>query len=383
MTSRSIKISIIFSLLFLSGCSGIKNIQDLTYIVTIGMDYDPDDDEYTVYLQGLNFINVAKQETRPTETVPTLVGTATGKTMNLAVSKLYRLSRPPLFFGHTKALVLSKNVMEYKFKEVLEDVGRNRSLRPNLLLFTTDQNINELLQTKGLFGYPPVYTVLLTEEHIEPSLDDIGPVSLMSFLRKYYEPMGSATIPILTVNRDAWVTDAPNPSLLLNGFSLFQSSSYKGTLPSKESIWVEWLLHKKSQIEYGLYMEDELTATFKLSSEKLKVKYNKKAAEPVFTLDVNVEAEMLEKLKEAPYKKVKSALEDSIKKEIQSVYNIGIEKKVDLLNLGEKYYRFRAGQYKELEDGKSFYLSKDSLEKINVNVSISHYNAYRYDNVEN
>ncbi|MEL3973507.1 Ger(x)C family spore germination protein [Rossellomorea oryzaecorticis] len=382
MTSKTIKICIISLLLLLSGCTGIKNIQDLTYVVTIGMDYNPENDEYTVYLQGLNFINVAKQETRPAETVPTLVGTATGKTMNLAVSKLYRLSRPPLFFGHTKALVLSKNVMEYKFKEVLEEVGRNRSLRPNLLLFTTDQNIKELLHTKGLFSYPPVYTVLLTEEHIETSQDDIGPVSLMSFLRKYHEPMGSAAIPILTINHEAWETDSPDPVLLLNGYSLFQSSSYRGSLPSKEAIWVDWLLHKRNQINYGLYMEDELTATFKLSSQKLKVEYSKDSTKPAFTLNVNVEAELLEKLEEIPYQKVKGSLEDSIKKEIQSVYDIGIEKKVDLLNVGEKYYRFKAGQYKGLKDRKSFYLSKDSLEKINVKVNLTHYNAYRFDKVK-
>jgi spore germination protein KC len=379
MNFRALKLCILVSFLFLSGCAGIKNIQDLTYVVTIGMDYDPDEDEYTVYLQGLNFINVAKQENRPTEVIPALVGSATGRTLNLAVSKLHKLSRPQLFFGHTKTLLLSKNVLKYKFKEVLEEIGRNRSLRPNLLLFTTDQNIKEILQTKGLFSYPPVYTVLLTQEHIESPQDDIGPVSLMSFLRKYYEPMGSATIPIVTINNETWETDAPTPVLLLNGYSLFQDSSYRGTLPSKEAVWVDWLLHKRNQIDYGLYMEDKLIATFKLTSHKLKMNFSKDPLKPSFTLDIKVEAELLEKLKDVPYEKVKVSLEDSVKKKIQSVYNIGIEKRVDLLNVGEKYYRFKARQYKELKDGNSFYLNKDSLKKINVNVSISHFNTYRFD----
>ncbi|MFL8936879.1 Ger(x)C family spore germination protein [Rossellomorea oryzaecorticis] len=382
MVLRKFSICILASLFLLSGCSGIKNIQDLTYIVTIGMDYDPDHDEYIVYLQGLNFLNVAKQETRPIEPIPTLVGSARGKTLNLAVSKLYKLSRPPLFFGHLKTLVLSDKVIEYKFKEVLEDVGRNRSLRPNLLLFTTDQNIEEILHTKGLFSYPPVYTVLLTEENIEANLNDIGPVSLMSFLRRYYEPMGSAFIPRLSINENAWETDAPNPVLLLDGYSLFQHSDYKGILPSKEAVIVDWLLDKRNQIDYGINIDDELAATFKLTSQKMKVKIKEELSQPEFTLDVKVEAELLEKVKEVPYEKVKASLQESIKKEVQSVYEKGIEKKVDLLNIGEKYYRFNGSDYRKLRNSDRFYLNRDSLKKINVNVSISHYNAYRFNKAD-
>ncbi|XXM71809.1 Ger(x)C family spore germination protein [Lysinibacillus sphaericus] len=382
MVLRKFSICILASFFLLSGCSGIKNIQDLTYVVTIGLDYDPEHEEYIVYLQGLNFLNVAKQETRPIEPIPTLVGSARGKTLNLAVSKLYKLSRPPLFFGHLKALVLSDKVIENKFKEVLEDIGRNRSLRPNLLVFTTDQNIEEILHTKGLFSYPPVYTVLLTEENIEANLNDIGPISLMSFLRMYYEPVGSAFIPRLSVNQNAWETDAPNPVLLLDGYSLFQHSDYKGILPSKESIIVDWLLNKRNQIDYGVHIDDDLAATFKLTSQKMKVKLKKDVSQPEFILDVKVEAELLEKVKEVPYEKVKASLQKAIMKEVQSVYDIGIEKKVDLLNVGEEYYRFNGDEYRKLINSDRFYLTGHSLKKINVSVNISHYNAYRFNKKE-
>ncbi|WP_404458519.1 hypothetical protein [Sutcliffiella horikoshii] len=74
-------ISILLCIFLLTGCGGIKNIQDLTYIVAIGMDYDEVEEEYIVYLQGLNFANVAKQEGgKPVEKIPSFVGTARGKT---------------------------------------------------------------------------------------------------------------------------------------------------------------------------------------------------------------------------------------------------------------------------------------------------------------
>ncbi|MGM0827338.1 MAG: hypothetical protein ACQEU4_03840 [Bacillota bacterium] len=163
-------------------------------------------------------------------------------------------------------------MLKYKFKEVLEDVGRNRSLRPNLQIYTTDESIEEIFKVNDLFHYPPVYTVLLTEETIESLQDDIGATSLMHFLRDYYEPMGTALIPNISIDKKSWKTVQPYPVLYLKGYSLFQQSQFKGDLPSKPSIIVDWLLTKINQIDYPLYNDDELVSTFKLLTKEPKIK---------------------------------------------------------------------------------------------------------------
>jgi spore germination protein KC len=375
------KLIFVSLVLLLTGCTGSKNIQDLTYIVSIGLDYNEENQEYTAYLQGLNFANVAKQEgSKPAEPVPTFVGSASGKTLNLAVRNLYKASRPSLFFGHTKTLVVSKNVIRHKFKEVLEDVGRNRSLRPNLLIFTTDESIEEIFKVNGLFHYPPVYTVLLTEETIEALQDDIGATSLMHFLREYYEPMGTAFIPNISIDKKSWQADQAYPVLYLNGYSLFQRSQFKGDLPSKPSIIVDWLLTKKNQLDYPLYIDDELISTFKLLTKEPKIKYKKEKGDfPTFSIEVSVKAELIEKIKDAPYKEVKNALEKSLENKIKKVYNIGLDKQVDLLNVGEKWYRYHPQMFNKLEERHSFYLTDQSLDEVKVKVDITHFNAYRYD----
>ncbi|MFC7784225.1 MULTISPECIES: Ger(x)C family spore germination protein [unclassified Rossellomorea] len=375
------KLILVAAALLLTGCTGSKNIQDLTYIVSIGLDYNEENELYTAYLQGLNFANVAKQEgSKPTEPVPTFVGSASGKTLNMAVRNLYKASRPSLFFGHTKTLVVSKNLIKFKFKEVLEDVGRNRSLRPNLLLFTTDESMEEIFKLNGLFQYPPVYTVLLTEETVEALQDDISATSLMHFLREYYEPMGTAFIPNISIDKKSWQTDQPYPVLYLSGYSLFQQSQFKGDLPSKPSIIVDWLLTKKNQIDYPLYIDDELVSTFKLLTKEPKIKYKEERGDfSTFSLEVSVKAELIEKLVDSPYKDVKSTLEKSLENEIKKVYNIGLEKQVDLLNVGEKWYRYHPLKFRKLEEQPSFYLTDHSLDEVKVKVDITHFNAYRYD----
>jgi spore germination protein KC len=382
MIKKISKLIFVSSVLLLSGCTGSKNIQDLTYIVSIGLDYNEENKEYTVYLQGLNFANVAKQEGgKPTEPVPTFIGSASGKTLNMAVRKLYKVSRPPLFFGHTKTFVVSKSVLKHKFEEVLEEVGRNRSLRPNLQLFATDESIEEIFKVNGLFEYPPVYTVLLTEEKAESLHDDIGATSLMHFLRKYYEPMGTAFIPNISIDKKSWHADQPYPVLYLNGYNLFQQSQLKGNLPSKPSIMVDWLLTKKNQIDYPLYRDNELISTFNLKTDKPKITYkNEKGDFPTFSLEVSVKAELLEKIEDVPYKEMKSTLEKSLKSQIKKVYNMGLNKQVDILSVGEKWFRFHPREFNKLEEQPSFYLTDNSLDEVKVNVDITHFNTYRYDN---
>ncbi|PFA67929.1 spore gernimation protein GerC [Bacillus sp. AFS015802] len=372
---------IILSIFALTGCTGSKNIQDLTYIVAIGLDYDEAKDEYTAYLQGLNFANVAKQEgSRSTDPIPTFVGSAKGKTLNMAVSNLYRVSRPPLFFGHTKTLVLSRNLLKYKFKEVLEDIGRNRSLRPSLELFVTDTDIEDIFSTKGLFDYPPVYTVLLTEEKSEGIENDIDSTSLMHFLREYYEPMGTALIPNVNIDRQSWHSDGEVASLFLNGYSVFQDETFKGYISADDSMTVDWLQNKKNSLDYALYDEGELLSTFKLTADEPKVKYTKGHSNfPEFSLEVTVEAEMLEKIKDVPFKGLQDKLQKSLEEKITKVYKMGIEKEMDLLDVGEKWYRSHPGEFNELVNRNDrFYLTDDSLKQVKVKLEIKHFNAYRY-----
>ncbi len=118
--------------------------------MAIGVDYDEAEEEFTIYLQGLNFSNVAKQEgTRSSEPIPNLIGVSKGKTINLAVGKLYKKSKPTLFYGHIKSVVVTESVLQHTFDDVLEVFGRNRSLRPNMLFSQQMRNLMKCLQPKA------------------------------------------------------------------------------------------------------------------------------------------------------------------------------------------------------------------------------------------
>ncbi|QCR32395.1 Ger(x)C family spore germination protein [Lysinibacillus sp. SGAir0095] len=371
---------IILSTFFLSSCSGLKNIQDITYIVAIGMDYNQEKDEYTVYLQALNFSNVAKQEsTRPTDKVPVFVGKATGESLNIAVSKLYSKTEPYLFFGHVNALVLSQEIVTHRNIEVVEEIGRNRSLRSTIQVVSTKDNIEDIFRVEALFNYPTLYTILFKNYASEVARDEIRPITLMEFLKSYYEPMGVAKMPSVKIDDTHWTSDGKYPSLYFDGYEIFQNRKHMSHLPFHDAIFLNWLLDNRVVLNRKIEKGDELLATVEFLNPKLKFHYTKGTEYPEFTIDLSVNVNLLEELAEVKIEELTKLIEDDIKEDIQGLYQKGIEHKMDILNVGENWYRKKPGKYRELKNSYAFYLDENSLQHVNVSVNIFHFNSYKYD----
>lgn len=366
--------------LFLTSCSGLKNIQDLTYVVALGMDYDEEKKEYTAYVQSLNFANVAKQEGgKPVEPVPIFIASATGETLNLAISKLYKKSEPPLFFGHTLTLVISESLAKNKFQEVMKEIGRNRSLRPTLRVIVTKEKMEDTLNTKALFNYPAVYTVLYKKDSGELAQDEIRPTILMYFLKDYYEPMGVAKLPTVKIDPDSWKADKDYPVLYFDGYAMFQQQKYMNELTFHDAFFINWLLEDKVTFDHKVQEDGQLIAAVRLSSPKMKIKYENNEHVPKFSIELSVQGDLLEKLKDIPLDKLTKIIENDLKKRVTSLYEVGLENNMDVLNSGVKWYRKHPKKFQELKKSQTFYLDQSSLNSVNVDVQVVHFNSYKYD----
>ncbi|TDL79212.1 Ger(x)C family spore germination protein [Peribacillus frigoritolerans] len=375
-----VKAVILSCVLFLTGCTGVKNIQDLTYIVAIGMDFDEAENEYVVYLQGLNFANVAKQEgAKSVDPVPIFIATARGETMNLAVSKLYGKSEPPLYFGHVNTLLLTNRLIQSKSAEILEEVGRNRSLRPTMKVLTTEEKIEEVLNIPALFNYPAIYTVLFKEKLSQMAENELKAITMMDFLRDYYEPMGTAKIPSVKIDESSWKADKDYPVLYLNGFSAFQHQEYKKDIPLEHAVIINWLTEKGISIDQRVEKDGKLLAAVKLGEPKMKIKYDETAEMPKFSIEVSVSADLLEKIQQdLTLKSLKKQIEEAVKAKVEAVYYEGLDNKLDILNAGEKWYRKHPKQFQKLKENPAFYLDRESLTEVKVSAQILHFNSYKF-----
>ncbi|KEZ49232.1 Ger(x)C family spore germination protein [Metabacillus indicus] len=376
-----VKILILSCVLFLTGCSGIKNIQDLTYIVAIGMDFDEAEEEYVVYLQGLNFANVAKQEgAKSVDPIPIFIAKARGETLNMAVSKLYGKSEPPLYFGHVNTLLLTNRLIQSKASEVLEEVGRNRSLRPTMKVFSTEEKIEDVFNIPALFNYPAIYTVLFKAKINQMAENELKAITMMKFLRDYYEPMGTAKIPTVKIDKSSWKANQDYPVLYLDGFSTFQHQAYKEDIPLEHAVIINWLTEKGISMNQRAEKEGKLAAAVKLGEPKMKIKYDETAEKPKFSIEISVSADLLEKIqKNLTLNSLKRQVEEDIKAKVESIYYEGVENELDILNAGGKWYRKHPKQFQRLKENHTFYLDQESLTEVKVNVQILHFNSYKFN----
>lgn len=112
MSQKKIAIIIVMltTTLLMSGCWDVTEPQRMYYVQGVGVDYK--DNEYTAYLQIINFANVAKTESANPEAAPTEIGQAKGKTIEEAIYKLYRSMDQEVFWGHMTFLLFSESAMK-------------------------------------------------------------------------------------------------------------------------------------------------------------------------------------------------------------------------------------------------------------------------------
>lgn len=102
---------ICFILLFQTGCWDEKEIGEVDYITTLGIDYK--DENYIIYVQMLDFSNVAKQEvSKVSQPAPLYIGKSSGKNINDAVYNLYLTTQQQVNWSHVGAIIYSESVLK-------------------------------------------------------------------------------------------------------------------------------------------------------------------------------------------------------------------------------------------------------------------------------
>jgi spore germination protein KC len=146
-----------------------------------------------------------------------------------------------------------------------------------------------------------------------------------------------------------------------------------------DAVYINWLLEKRVSIDQKVEEDEQLVAAVKLSSPKMKIKYEKGKTSPKFSIEISTQVDLLEKIKDIPIDKLIKLIEADIKTKVMRIYNEGLEDNTDLLNVGDKWYREHPQQYQKLLRTPNFYLDKNSLKNVKVDVQIFHFNSYKYE----
>ncbi|WP_256865256.1 Ger(x)C family spore germination protein [Paenibacillus sp. 32352] len=370
---------IILACLLLPGCWNSKDIQRMAYVTALGLDYK--DGKYISHVQILNFAGVAKVEsTEIGKNIPIWVGKGEGTTVTESFNSIYATSQIRVFWGHVKALIISENLLKHgdKIKEAYDMLNRYREVRYNILLYGTNEPLEEVLYQKSILNFSPLDSIMDTPSQTFSQRSFIVPQYGYKFIAHINEPGNPGFLPSLSIDRQSWQEDNKPKSLLkINGAYFFREGDMIGWLSENDLTGYRWLQRKLERSPINIPDDKNPKAAVVMLNPKAKIQSVFQNGKPKFNISVKIESYIDEMITDISEQELEEQAAKVIKKEIRCSFTKGIEKKLDVLRLDEALYRSNPKEWREAHQNKEFILDEQSLNRIDVTVKLLHTGKYK------
>lgn len=357
--------------LLLSGCWDVTEPQRMYYVQGVGVDYK--DNEYTAYLQIINFANVAKTESANPNAAPTEIGQAKGKTIEEAIYKLYRSMDQEVFWGHMTFLLFSESAMKDEHAiAVIDTFLRFRETRYHIWVYCTQDPIEDVLLVSPLLEKSPTAAKLSNPKNTAKQESFVEPVTLRQLVIGLNEPNHEMKIPYVTVNENWETMDGPKTETFFAGVGILSKDSFKGYIKGKSARGIEWMNDETKQGEITVELENnEKSDYLTVDIKKLDVKVKPIVKGNDVKFEVNLKFDTILngfKGKLTP-NQVRKKVEKAVKEEILTTFEEGLKMDADIFRLSEYLYRSNVKAWKRLEKDGKIPLSKDSISKIDIHIN--------------
>lgn len=363
-------ICLIFPLL-LTGCWDIKDIQDVNYLTSIGIDYK--DHQYIVYLQLLDFSDVAKMETgKPLQPVPVWIGQGRGDTTISAVNDLYRTSQMRVFYGHINTVIVSENVLKKGLKEIDQLRHRYPEMRYTPWFFATKEPIDQIFTVTPFFNLSPLMSLLHQPQESYKQESIIYPITSREFVSDINEPGRATFLPSLAIVDQAWKKDKkPHPMLKMDGVFVFQDGKYQGRLTKESISGLRWVEPKTQRSPLIIGSGRKPQVVLSLEKPNVKIIPQIKGMRVEYTVDVKLSGNVSEIIQPMSERLMEKRAAEQVQKEIKQTFKEGLKIHSDLLQLEHTMYRRKNKDWKKIYSEGGFKQSMESLQEIKVSVKLN------------
>ncbi|MGX1901898.1 Ger(x)C family spore germination protein [Thermolongibacillus altinsuensis] len=364
------------SLIVLSGCWGAKEIDHIAYIHAIGIDYEEEKDELIVYAQLISFTGLAKVEAGgQAEQSIVSIGKAKGETFNVATDRLYETFQRQVSWGHLKGMIFSERALKKKnIQDVIDVLSRYNEVRNTLWIYATNQPIRNVLQTVPLLNYSPYYSLIANPEDIFNQSSFISPIRLHAFIAATEEKAKTVYLPSLSVDKKNWEEKGKKKDMLkIDRVCFLHAYKLKACVKREKLNGLRWMTAETNRTPVYIKKGDKTVASMVVLGPKTNISYKIEKGKPLFTVNVSTKGSVIEMLEALKEKELISLAQKTVQQEIESLFQLGLEKNVDTLNLSEALYRQNPKQWRKYAKNGQIPLTEDSLHQVNVQISIETY----------
>ncbi|GIP33224.1 Ger(x)C family spore germination protein [Paenibacillus sp. J2TS4] len=360
------------AILLLSGCWDIKDLQDVNYAVSVGLDYKQG--KYIIYAQYIDFSFVSKQETGKVSEPPLQwVGKGEGETIDLAMNNLFNTTQQRTMWSHITNVVLTNDMLTHGLENVEETLSRFREIRYTPWVYGTHESIEDIYTTPGFFNFTVLNTILNEPmEHYEQK-SYIKPMRYVRFISIFREPDQTILLPSISVNKDQWKKNNKNEKkLAVNGVFAIKNNTLKGWFDKESLVGLRWMEPSTVRSPLAIKNDGKIIAVISAGRPKIGIRYIAEEESPHFSITLKLEGELFESLDSITESELIEKAQQKIKEEVMTTYENGLKHNVDLYSLEHVLYRKNFRLWKKTQEEDGFQLNKESIRSLDVEVNITH-----------
>lgn len=378
---------IILFIFFLTGCWNYRELNDMSLVGALGIDYDETKNTFQLSAQIFKAKKISSNSSSSNEESPIILYQEEAKTLHEALRKMVFVSSKKLYIGHIDVIIISKEIAENHLIESLDFLFRDPESRKDFyILIASENKASEILEVLTPLNTIPSASIKETMESNMNYKGNISAVFFDKFLAMLYQEGLEAVIPVITIknnNEEGTTTENTKASvakmdLEISKEAVFKDNKYLGDLNEKESFGYNLLLGniKESVFSFPCDEKNSASIEFLNSKSNIEVKLNKKNV-PSAKIEIDIEAsisevncainiidiegiETIEKNAKKELKKIIFSIIDTSQKKFNS----------DILGFGEYLYR-NENKYWKKNNSKWYEIFPNIKYEVNINLKLS------------
>ncbi|WP_160327185.1 Ger(x)C family spore germination protein [Ferroacidibacillus organovorans] len=375
--------------LLLTGCWDSADLDNITYVHSLGVDYDHG--RYRIWL-GLidptkSGIDESKSNGEAARALWVVYGT--GKSFLEAVNAIYPSSPKRVSWSHFSLLILHENILRGPYEDVIKALTRYREVRYTSWVYGTKDRMEDLFTANLPTENNPLYYYVSNPKRVQQFGYVVPSLRLNEWIRDLREPVGSAMLPQMALNHQRGVhwpsaKDKPYDELLLPTVGIFRHERFMGWLSHRDMLGVFWARTGGTRIPLFLPPAAGSTEQVILYAHHFHVEIHPIQRRHHWTYDLKISGpvDLAQAGQGRSEKEIIKIAERVIDRDIRRTFRTGAEHRVDILNFTQKVYRgalilWPPNTRQKLLD--SLELRPDSLRNINIHLTLVHTGMRKFD----
>ncbi|BFH59922.1 Ger(x)C family spore germination protein [Paenibacillus azoreducens] len=353
----------------LTGCWGMREIEHMIYVNTLGVDYE--NGKVVVYIQMVNFSGIAKKETGQAQKQTTSVGKAEGDSFDTAIFNLYATSPQRIVWSNIKTIVFSESALKHSLaRQVTEVWDRYYEFRYTVWVMATSEPMEKVFNTPSISQLSVIYSQLNSPMRTYEQSSIIAPLYLYKFIWKWKEKGETVLIPHLRVARGWTEGKKPSPNVSMSGVCFLDNQQYRGCLKMKDILGLRWLEKKTRRTPLPIKKEKQVKALMVMNKIKSSIHPKLKRGKPVFDIKVSMQATLPSLNTSLHKRKLELQATKVVKDQIMGTYLKALEMDVDVYGLSAILRRSMPDAWHKLSKKGKIPLDPSSIQNIEIKVDL-------------